>query len=477
MARSQLKTPGATSASYLQYKDAVLDHLAEVANVAQFVSFAPGSEPQLRFARLSGIDSQQHRSIDDTVAALMARSVERSVNVRSFHPNSPKANEFIYGLTELGAVTDAVRRLAGQGLYTIVNETIDVRDGGVSGVSYGGILEFAPGDTPRAVEKPGIVSLSRGMGLQILETVYGFQADLPYPPHVRVEFSIHPLRRGVRHAHTIIWELESTAQIKLRANPVWPNLFSRHVGDKTFGLLIADAISLPVPETIVVGRRVAPFRFGRPTGTGERWIRTSPAEQTPGKFTTRRGWIDPYVLISMEDPQGSLIASVLDQEGVDARYSGAAIADPDGKLTIEGVSGYGDAFMQGLVAPQKLPPAVTRKVTTTFNTAAARLGPVRFEWAADDHRVWILQLHRGVTPTIGGTIFPGNPTAEHRFAVERGLDALRALIGELPPGQNHGVVLVGQVGVTSHFGDVLRRARIPSRVEGNGSTERVGDST
>ena len=34
----------------------------------------------------------------------------------------------------------------------------------------------------------------------------------------------------------------------------WPNDFSRFLGDKTFGLLVADAINLPVPCTIAFGR-------------------------------------------------------------------------------------------------------------------------------------------------------------------------------------------------------------------------------
>jgi hypothetical protein len=31
--------------------------------------------------------------------------------------------------------------------------------------------------------------------------------------------------------------------------------------------------------------------------------------------------------------------------------------------------------------------------------------------------------------------------------------------------ESSGIILVGQVGVTSHFGDVLRKAQIPSRIE------------
>src|SRR5262249_21798426 len=44
----------------------------------------------------------------------------------------------------------------------------------------------------------------------------------------------------------------------------------------------------------------------------------------PGRFTTVRGWTDPFALVEAEDPR-SEIASVLVQDSVDARYSGAAI--------------------------------------------------------------------------------------------------------------------------------------------------------
>ena len=48
-----------------------------------------------------------------------------------------------------------MRTLAADGYFTIVNETVDTADGGVSGVVLGDIMEFAPLDTPRGVEKPG----------------------------------------------------------------------------------------------------------------------------------------------------------------------------------------------------------------------------------------------------------------------------------------------------------------------------------
>lgn len=445
------------------FKDAILDDLAERANVAQFVSFGPGQEPLLRFARVHGWSPEGASSVEDAVENLLFSSVERSVNVRSFEPGQPKSHDFLYGLTDPEAVASSVRRLAGRGLYTIINETVDVNDGGVSGVAFAGVLEFAPGDTPRCVEKPGTAAFPLEVGRRLLETVYHVRPALDFESEVRVEFSIHPLKRGFRHEHTIIWETERIEPLKLPVTITWPNRFSRFLGDKAFGLLVADAVGLAVPATAVVARRVAPFTFGRPTGSGEFWIRTCPVEQAPGRFTTRRGWLDPFELLAEEDPAGVVITSVLSQEGVEAAFSGAAVAGESGAVVVEGVAGFGEAFMQGNVPPQPLPAPVVEAVRATYDAAAEWLGPVRFEWVHDGTSVWIVQLHHGATHTSGRTVHPGTAAVEHYFPVEQGLEALRELIGQIEPGE--GIVLLGNVGVTSHFGDVLRRAHIPSRIE------------
>lgn len=75
-----------------------------------------------------------------------------------------------------------------------------------------------------------------------------------------------------------------------------------------------------------------------------------------------------------------------------------------------------------------------------------------------------MQLHRGATQSSKGIIFPGDPEYFERFDVKEGLEKLRALITNLQD-KGHGIILVGDVGVTSHFGDVLRKAKIPSKVE------------
>ena len=41
---------------------------------------------------------------------------------------------------------------------------------------------------------------------------------------------------------------------------------------------------------------------------------------------------------------------------------------------------------------------------------------------------------------------------------------MRELISEIKD-REIGIELIGNVGVTSHFGDLLRRARIPSRIK------------
>ena len=467
--RDRPEMSGAEKTSDLLYKDAVLDQLARVANVAQFVSYSP--DRAQRYSRVHGFTPNHvYDSIEAAAEALLKASPDKSVNVRSFMPEDPKSREFIYGLKSVGEVSASVARLAGEGLYTIINETVDIHDGGVSGVLFGDVLEFAPEDTPRCVEKPGTVSLRRETGLRLLEQVYNFGPSLDYAPHQRVEFSLHPIRRGFLQDHTIVWELEDVGRVESMAETRWPNRFSRFIGDKAFGLLMADVLGLPVPATTVIPRLLPPFRFGRATGTGETWIRTCPVEQVPGKFTTERGWRDPFKLVSEEDAGGGALASILAQEGVEAAYSGALVSAPDARPIIEGVRGQGDEFMLGRLAPERLPEEILRDVETLYAKALEMLGPVRLEWVHDGKLPWVVQLHRGATATSGRTIYPGEADRYREFNVTDGIDALRALISEVQ-NSGEGIMLVGDVGVTSHLGDLLRRARIPSHIRSTGGEQ------
>lgn len=119
--------------------------------------------------------------------------------------------------------------------------------------------------------------------------------------------------------------------------------------------------------------------------------------------------------------------------------------------------------MTGRKKQDVLPDKVITSVKSLYERVAEKLGPVRIEWVADHKQVWIVQLHCGATKSSGWTIYPGNVPKYHKFKVEQGLEALRGLISNI---SNHseGIILVGDVGITSHFGDVLRRAEIPSKI-------------
>ena len=79
-------------------------------------------------------------------------------------------------------------------------------------------------------------------------------------------------------------------------------------------------------------------------------------------------------------------------------------------------------------------------------------------------RALIVQIHEANTAVNADAIFPGDAGVFVRFDVQNGLDALRSLIPKLVEHQQ-GLVLVGNIGITSHFGDLLRSARVPSRIE------------
>jgi hypothetical protein len=471
----QIKSLGDTNNLYylfsnLVHKDAVLDKIAEFTNVAQFVSFFPAPEFKQRFARIRGHPpNYRFASPEHAVRELFQSSPEASVNIRSFDPERPKEGEFVYGLKSDKEVMAKLHELAAAGFLTIVNETINVEDGGVSGVVYGGIIEFAPDDTPRCVERPGILSIPLDLGIRLLEKVYGFRPSIEYPQDLRVEFSIHPIRRGFHNEHTIVWEIEQLAPIKLSAEITWPNRFSRMIGDKAFGLLVADLLGLPIPLSTVILRRLPPFQFGSPTGTREFWIRTCPTEPKPGRYPTYHGWRDPFKLLAKEDSEGIDLASILSQEGVEPVYSGAAKSIHHGKSDVEGVRGPGDRYMKALASPEKIPSKVKIAVEQVLDQLSFTLGQVEIEWVYDGHKAWIVQLKKRERdqeddlPLKGCTIFPGYAKSYHHFEVSRGLEALRDLIAKVE-GTGDGIIILGNVGVMSHLGDLLRRAKIPSKI-------------
>jgi hypothetical protein len=446
-------------------KDEDLARLAGQYNVAAFVSFSPDLDQGARFGAIRGAQVDL-RGISWREAAeqVLETSTEGCVNVRTFRRDQASGNPFLYGIDDLAELEAVVQEQAAAGYFTIVNETVSVDDGGVSGVAHGEVMEFAHGATPRAVEGQNHVTLPISLGKCILETVYGFEIDLGSTSERRVEFSVHPLRVGVQHGHTLVWEVAHLPSPHLDVDVHWPNQFSRLIGDKVFGLLVAHGLGLSVPRTTVLGRRVAPFTFGRTTGTSETWIRTVPVERTPGRFTTARGWLDPYKLMVREDPGGERIASVLAQAGVDALFSGATLSTQADGPVIEGVPGYGDQFMQGTQPPSALPSRVVKDVAEAWDSMRKHLPAPSFEWVHDGHEVWIVQLHADRSVSSAHVIAAGEPRGGWvDFNPDDGLDVLRTLVDAARQSER-GIRVTGPVGVTSHVGDILRAAGIPSVV-------------
>ena len=403
---------------------------------------------------------------------LITASSYKSVNIRSFLIENMKGNKFVYNkkVKDIDEILQVIKENKINGRYSIINENIDVNDGGVSGVILGDTIEFSPYDTPKCVDKEGVCSLPKEVGMKILEIVYGFRPEINFDSSYRVEFSIHPNRCGVNNEHTIIWEYEYYENVYDNKKISWPNNFSKFIGDKTFGLLVADVLGLNVPYTTVIGRNVPPFSFGKKTGLNEKWIRTCPFIKDPGKFYTGDKWIDPFLLINEEEEKGGTtlnIAAILSQEAVESVYSGASII---GKIPeediIEGVLGKGDAFMVGETGTVQLPDEIIKKVKKLNNKIRSYfclLGEVSIEWVYDNSIIWIVQLNQLKVSSSRGIIVKGDPNQYIDFDVKRGLEELRSLINKIK-NENIGIELIGDIGITSHFGDLLRLEKIPSRI-------------
>jgi hypothetical protein len=439
-------------------KDENLASLARDHNVAEFASFGP--DGALRHSSFRVAHGSELSQIGLAADHLLSRG--RPVNLRTFTNDGRQSTPFVYGIESASEVVSTARRLVAEGYYLIVNEQIDIHDGGVSGVAQQGLVEFAPDATPRVVEDPkrAVAQLPAAVAASVLGTVYGI--ELSFPPSDRLEFSIHPLRVGSRNERTIVWESSKAPESLLSAKISWPNDFSRLIGDKTYGLVVAHALDLPVPQTFVVARRVAPFRFGVSTGSQETWMRTSPTEPRPGLFTTTRGWQDPFALLESEDPERE-IGSVLAQDGVVAEFSGSAATATGGSHVIEGQAGYGDHYMLG-ARPSQLPHEVVSSVQQLLDKIRAVLGDVQIEWAFDGRQVWLLQVHVRSLQGVGGlTLSPGRPERWLDYDPEDGLPALRALTDQARA-EAAGIHVVRPVGITSHVGDVIRAAGVPGRM-------------
>ena len=405
-------------------KDEKLNYMMKNgSNIARFISVNPDME--IRFVNVDR-DYEKKENLKDCITDLINISNSKSVNIRSFAKDSMKGHKFVYGKTieDIEEIMEIIKENSSNGKYSIINETIDVNDGGVSGV----VLNFED--------------------------------------NYRVEFSIHPMREGIKRGHNIIWEFEEFSKEKIEVKMEWPNRFSQFIGDKVYGLIVADYLGFNVPQTTVIARNVAPFSFGKDTGLYERWIRTVPIVKEPGKYFTGDKWCDPFELMVQEEKKGEKdinIASILSQKGVEAIYSGGAIiGNNESEDLIEGVKGKGDDFMTGEYEENLSDEVIgkLKEVMDKFRSFNKFLGPVSIEWVYDGKEIWIVQLNQIRNVSDGTVIVKGNVSSYEKFYVSEGLESLRNKIKSLD--KDKGIELIGNVGISSHFGDVLRQNKIPS---------------
>jgi hypothetical protein len=171
------------------------------------------------------------------------------------------------------------------------------------------------------------------------------------------------------------------------------------------------------------------------------------------------------VLLAREDPDGRQIASVLSQEGVRTVNSGAAIGSSNREPIIEGVSGIGSDFMLGRQSPEQLPTHATAAVKELMNRVIRLVGgTIKLEWAFDGELVWILQMQQLDHEVHDSVIVAGDANEFRHFDASEGIDRFRSFV-EAAKKAHAGVILDGAVGITSHFGDILRRSGVPSRIE------------
>ena len=452
-------------------------------NVAQFISINKDNLSTPKYSYIKGVEYNSINSTRDAIIELIKSSRRGLVNIRSFSLTQTKGNRFVMDKTinDIDEIIQIIQQNAENGLNSIVNENIDVNDGGVSGVIIGNLMEFAPKDTPRCVEKEGVCSLPKSIGYNLLNRVYGFIPNIPETlDGKRVEFSIHPMREGVYGEKTIIWEYETKSEEVMKSSLYtdkyanieikYPNKFSEFIGDKVFGLLLADILGIKVPQTQVIGRNIAPFKFGKWTKEGEVWTRTAPTRKQAGLFTTVKGYTDPFKLMQEEDPSGKNIGSILIQDSVKSVYSGSTIVKKDKKNDlVEGVEGRGDGFMVGDDVgnlPKELLLNV-EKISDYIRGFHSLIGDVSYEWVYDGVQVWLVQLNQlRNSSNKEDVIVDGSPTEYIVFESHKGLNQLRDIIKEIK-NKDIGIEIVGNIGITSHFGDLMRNENIPSKIKRN----------
>ena len=442
------------------YKDEGIFNLSNNFNVARFVSFENKLPLKIRYCVLD--DNYQTNNPKEAIDFLLNKCSK--VNVRSFDPEKPEGNPFIQNLKSTNDVLNCIEKLIKQkNLYIIVNESIDEHDGGISGVYFNNVIEFSPDATPRCVDSNNIKTtlLPYNLSKKIIDSIYGVTPDFSNFKDTRIEFSIHPNKCGFKNSNTIIWQIEekkNTNNIKI--NISWPTNFSKMIGDKTFGLLIADSINLNVPETTVFNNRLNPFSFGNKTSLNGVRTRTCPEIKEPGYYPSYKSFVDPINLLktlNKNKPQNiTEVKSVIIQNSIDSLYSGRAICKDLLDIDIDGVFGDGDDFMLGKDKSCEIPENIKNEIYNIFKKIYQYVGKSSIEWVFDkNNKLWIVQLNK-----INDNCIKYNKNMEYiDFYYKDNIEEFRNFVVELKD-KNKGINLYGNVSPLSHIGEISEMYQI-----------------
>lgn len=437
-----------------ELKDEALFQLSRKRNVANFASFYP--EGKIRFQVLP--ENKKVKTLEGAIAALLRKG---KVNIRSFRGNET-GNPFMTGLDDADEIARKANMLMNEGFYIILNEDIPRHGRMASGVICGNQVEFAPCDTPRCVERE-CSCMPADWAETMLSRWLSARVFLPRPKE-RLEFSVYPYGVGARNGNVVFWERGEKCSMKI--NIIQPDQFSRHIGDKAWGLFLAwsarGGLDINIPECVVYKKGYGmPFlSFGEDTGSENVWTRTCPKVAMPGKYATLKGFHDPFKLMEKEDPTGDELNCVMIQREVNAKWSGAAWKNGN-VLNIEGVPGFGDDFMLAKKNPLVPPPDIYSEVEKLLKILSRLFKKgVKIEWVFDGEKLWLVQMH------VEDIVFEPDKSKVDKWIgwnPSDGLDVLREIIKNNP---ESGVILHERIGLSSHAADIIRKAKVPVRFHG-----------
>jgi hypothetical protein len=540
-------------------KDERLFYLSDKYNVARFISIGPdgllrylvsstaipGIETYRKTKRMiyptestdfqstAAVYKCSSSNIDAFLSTLEQEGV-KAVNIRSFRKDQEQGNPFVFYLP----ITDTVRiyselcKLVDAGYYCILHEWLDTDDGGLSGCIYqNNTVTIAPGLTPRDMEtEPNLAHLKLDSPIVAhLEKQLQFSMeDMDFNPAKRYEFSVHTQPVGHKQEQVIVWEIsDTTTTEKFPTHHIWPSHLSRHIGDKLYGLLVAQDVHIDLTLPTI---SIDVIDFLKDTQNNESlnsmtsWsspkiiLRPCPPEQLPGE-------LDSIVLPNDANIYQELMTYFknVDTTDVDAvvenykqknlktfiiqpyepvAYSGAYYSIGPYKngydIYVEGVQGHGNKFMVNEEDPEVLPDNLTKAVRNIGNKLNDKLKlPTRGEWIAKvdekgNYHVQLVQLHIAhdicdydtyqdldmcVRYIYKGSLYEDTEEDKNiylQWSASDGLDKLRYLVKTIVAIQDAvkftdntvalGIEIKGYIGLTTHAADILRKYQIISKM-------------